>query len=616
MNQILRGILNMSYMGSLAILCVLAARILLKKAPRRFSYFLWAAVLFRLLCPFSIENGLGIFPEGRNLMDAFVFSEDTALPAGGNSVSGEFDYSETDKEDFRVRAEQAGLETAGRSENAEGGEEAKASERIGAQSSWNASLTILFGVWLLGVSAMVLYGVFSWRRLAIRLQVSLPEGDGVYLADGIPTPFIVGIRRPRIYLPSDIPEEEKAYALMHEREHIRRRDPLWKGMAFAAVCLHWFNPLVWIAFFCAQKDMEMSCDEAVLAKAGGNIRQAYAAALLNLTAGRRVIGLMPLAFGEGNTGERIRHAVKYKKPGVLFVIGGGVFALLLAFGLIFNSGGLRITEISDKSRLQGFEAQWYQGMDGRYVWTVGDNGAAFVLAGEKTILVYYQGGDGYSYYKAKARMEGSVMRIELREKNAAGEADISDRLLFRMKRPDNVEEYEITLDGRSVPVLYVLDEREWDYPELSELFAMKNTEVEDLSADEKLLEALNINYLGRYTAEVLAEEEAGGLALHFEGPFPKGGESSAFGRSVMRQDAEILMALIANCEKVSWSWSETDSFGRLIRYEESWSAEEAGARMPEPLKEYGVSEKKMEEFLTWQQGMAAQHILYGRDWNY
>ncbi|MCI8513768.1 MAG: hypothetical protein HFI93_03940 [Lachnospiraceae bacterium] len=621
MNEILRGILNMSYMGSLAILAVLAARLLLKKVPRRFSYLLWAAVLFRFLCPFSIENGLGLLPGGRTAAESFFFSEEigSSVETGEDDAFGNRDTTvilEADTSDSStgIVRDDRFRQTDGEADSRSFAGGAGMSDQAGEGSFRNRVLTVLFAVWLSGAAVMVLSGAVSWRRLARRLRVSLPEGEGVYLADGIPTPFVAGILRPRIYLPSDIAREEKQYALLHEREHIRRRDPLWKSLAFLALCIHWFNPLAWAAFFCGRKDMEVSCDEAVLAREGSGIREAYAAALLNLTAGRQVIGLMPLAFGEGNTKTRIRHALKYKKPGVFAAAGAGVLAVLLLAGLFFSSAGLRVREVTTGKGLTRQQLQWYQSWRGGY----GIEEGVYLMVGEETILALYQGRGGYSYYKVKVRMDGSVMRIKLTEKDAASEADISDRLFFLVERPDRLESYEAEVDGRAAPIQTIWDARDWDYPGLSEVFVMKTPDVKDSAAVEKLLNALNMSYWGCYYTEVSDAETSGRLTLYFEEAFPRGRRSSwnwVERRREMRQEAEILMALIENCGEVGWSWPQVNEDGETEWYRESWSLEDADNRSPWPwsIKECGGSEKRLEELLIWQTGRASRGILEGYD---
>ncbi|MCI6937412.1 MAG: M56 family metallopeptidase, partial [Clostridiales bacterium] len=175
-------------------------------------------------------------------------------------------------------------------------------------------LQIAAYVWLTGASVMAIYSVVQYLTLRHRLVGATPYREEVYLADHITTPFVLGVLRPRVYLPSETPEGERAFIIAHERHHIRRHDPLWKLLGYAALCLHWFNPLVWLAFALAGKDMEMSCDEAVIRLLGEDVRADYSQALLRLATHKRIVSGMPLAFGEGDTKSRVRNMAKWKKP--------------------------------------------------------------------------------------------------------------------------------------------------------------------------------------------------------------------------------------------------------------------------------------------------------------
>lgn len=196
-------------------------------------------------------------------------------------------------------------------------------------------------LWLLGAATLALLNTVRWVKLRRRLLCALPLRENIYLADHIPVPFVMGLVRPRIYLPSDLAGEEQAYIIRHEQHHIRRGAPLFRLLAFAALCVHWFNPLVWLAFTLAGRDMEMACDKAVLRQSGGQIRADYSLSLLRYSVGNnRFIGA-PLAFGVGDTRERIENVMKYKKPTLFTVALAAVLCVSLTACLSFNprSGG-------------------------------------------------------------------------------------------------------------------------------------------------------------------------------------------------------------------------------------------------------------------------------------
>ena len=284
-------LLNMSLTASAVILCVLLVRLLLCRAPRVFSYALWAVVLFRLLCPVSLTAGFSLL----GLTDAPV----RAAAAHATVV----EYVPQDvvhaPEPQVVLPVPDGVNDALNTVLPQGEEQT-------AADPLEAPVAIAALVWLAEVLAMAGYSAVSLVRLRRRLAGAVPLEGNVWLADHISTPFVLGLFRPRIYLPSALPEGERSYILLHERHHIRRLDHIVKLIAFAALCVHWFNPLVWLAFVLLGRDMEMSCDEAVLKKLGESVRADYSASLLSLATGRRIIAGTPLAFGEGDTGSRVK----------------------------------------------------------------------------------------------------------------------------------------------------------------------------------------------------------------------------------------------------------------------------------------------------------------------
>lgn len=293
-------VLNMSLTASIIIAFVLLARLLLKKAPKVFSYALWAVVLFRLLCPVSVSAGVSLL----GMLDAPV--RETA------SVTSSVEYVQPQL--TAGTDPQADLSPSGAGEV--GNEALSQGEKPPAAEPWATPISVLTCVWFAGILAMLGYSAVSLIRLRRKLVGAAPLYGNIYLADYISCPFVMGVLRPRIYLPSSLPEKERAYIILHERHHIRRLDHIFKVLAFAALCVHWFNPLVWAAFVLSGKDMEMSCDEAVVKKLGEEIRLDYSASLLRLATGRRVIAGMPLAFGEGDTGSRIKNLMNWKKPKV------------------------------------------------------------------------------------------------------------------------------------------------------------------------------------------------------------------------------------------------------------------------------------------------------------
>lgn len=287
-------ILNMSLTASIIILCVMAARLLLKKAPKIYSYALWAVVLFRLLCPISFTAPVSVLEA----------TKPQVTEVGNVSV-------------VTYRYVQRAAEDTGLIEPHIRTEPISVQELQQRQSDPKPTvLDIASCIWIAGMVVMGMYNMVVYFRLHRQLAEAVVWKRGIYLCDHIPSPFVLGLFCPRIYLPSDTPMKERRYIIAHERHHIRRCDHFIKWLAYIALCVHWFNPLVWAAFILAGKDMEMSCDEAVIKKLGEHIRGDYSASLLRLATGRRVIAGTPLAFGEGDTKGRVRNMASWRKPKV------------------------------------------------------------------------------------------------------------------------------------------------------------------------------------------------------------------------------------------------------------------------------------------------------------
>lgn len=309
-------LLNMSLTASVVIVFVLLLRFLLKKAPKIISYALWGLVLFRLLCPISLESGLSLF----GLVHAPV------TPSG--TLTSSIEYIPSDL--VQTESPSAVLPAPGMEETAPQGVEQPAAHAA------ETPVVLAADIWVAGVLGMGLYGVISYLRLRRKLVTASPLRENIYLADGISSPFVLGLLHPKIYLPSSLGEQELPYIVLHEQHHIRRLDHLVKVLAFVALSLHWFNPLVWLAFVLAVRDMEMSCDEAVIRKMGDGIRADYTASLLSLATGKHIITGIPLAFGQGDTKGRIRNLANRKKPAFWVVLAGAVICALAALGLLTN----------------------------------------------------------------------------------------------------------------------------------------------------------------------------------------------------------------------------------------------------------------------------------------
>lgn len=279
----LAAIGRMTVRGSIVILILLLARLLLKKAPKWTVCALWLIALFRLLCPVSIVSPVSAVP---------------SLPITNPAALDDF----LPPISFELPADKAAS-----AHYAEG-------VSVTVRQEAPPSLYLLL-FWGLGVLALAVWGLISYGKLRRTLRAAVPaEGaENVWLADGIASPFTLGLFSPKIYLPAGLSEAETACILRHEKCHIRNLDTLWKLLGYLALCMHWFNPLVWLACALAGRDMELRCDEAVLRKLDGENRADYARSILSFAAGTRPMTVFP-AFSNGDPKARIRNIARWRKP--------------------------------------------------------------------------------------------------------------------------------------------------------------------------------------------------------------------------------------------------------------------------------------------------------------
>lgn len=309
-------VLNMTLTGSVAILAVLLARLLFKKAPRIFSYALWAVVLFRLLCPVSFSLPFSLLG---------VLQNEPAREGRMEYITEDIGYMERP---------QIALPAPGLSEMIN--DALPLADRTASVNPMQVYMIVGAYIWLLGILSMAIYSAISLRRLQRRLKEAVLEKENIYRIKGAGSPFVYGLFRPRIYLPEKMAAEEEQYILLHEQIHIQRGDAAFRLLAYLALWLHWFNPLVWGAFALSGRDMEMSCDEAVIRRMGSGVKKEYSASLLNAASGKQIVKGIPLAFGESDTGSRIKNVLRYQKPAALLVGGGTVLGVALALILLAN----------------------------------------------------------------------------------------------------------------------------------------------------------------------------------------------------------------------------------------------------------------------------------------
>ena len=281
-------LLNMSIAASWLILAVVVLRVVLKRAPKWIHCILWALVGIRLLCPFSIESALSLIPSSEPLPPEVVqFAPHPAINSGVTII------------DNTVNP------VIGK---------AFAPSPVGGVNPLYVWTYLASIVWFVGVIALVIYAVISYLRLRRVVCEAVRQRDQLYLCDHIQTPFILGVIRPRIYLPSDMNEAQMQSVIAHEQAHLSRHDHWWKPLGWAILTVYWFNPFCWVAYILLCRDIELACDEKVICNMDVEAKKAYSMALLSCSIPRRLISACPLAFGEVGVKERIKGVLNYKKP--------------------------------------------------------------------------------------------------------------------------------------------------------------------------------------------------------------------------------------------------------------------------------------------------------------
>ena len=310
MSGIFLKLLNLSISASWLVLVVLALRLVLKRAPKWVNVLLWGMVALRLMLPFSIESALSLIPSAETLSPEVVrFDPAPTITSGVEFIDNAVNPSLS--ESFAA----APLAS------------------VNPLYVW----TYLAGwVWLIGLAAMLAYALVSYLRLRRRVSASIPLWENIYVCDEVPSPFILGIVRPRIYLPSALDEAQRGSVLSHERAHLARRDHWWKPLGFALLAVYWFNPLLWLAYTLLCRDIELACDERVLRGMDAGQVKAYSSALLACSVPRRMLAACPLAFGEVGVGARVKNALRYKKPAFWVIAASVAVCVVVAVCFLTN----------------------------------------------------------------------------------------------------------------------------------------------------------------------------------------------------------------------------------------------------------------------------------------
>ncbi len=301
MDDVFLKLVNLSISASWLILAVLVLRVVLKKAPKWVMPLLWGVVALRLVCLFSIESALSLIPSAETIPSEIV--TETREP---------------------VLYEQATLDIVTNPTLPSAAEVPVGVSRQQAQVDFN----IYSVLWLAGMAALLVHALVSAGKLKRKLATAILLRDNIYESEFVDSPFVFGVVKPNIYLPMHMDEGTAAYVIAHERAHLARRDHWWKVLGYLVLALHWFNPLVWVAYILFCRDIELACDERVVKGLDGAARADYSQALLSCAAPKRAVAACPLAFGEGNIKTRVKSALHYKKP-AFWVAAAAVLAVVI-----------------------------------------------------------------------------------------------------------------------------------------------------------------------------------------------------------------------------------------------------------------------------------------------
>jgi len=348
------SVVNMSITASFAIIAIMLIRFLIRKQPKIISYVLWSVVLFRLLCPWSLSSRVSVY---------------NSLPVAETTINGQIVYSIPEISDEEPPVVQ---DITVNNEITNNTSDYTNNDNLIVHYNITPDYTVIFsGIWFSGITFLIVKNIISLYEVKSILFFSKKEHDNIYTNDKINTAFVFGVINPGIYLPENLKDEQKKYIIRHETVHIKRKDYIFKLIGFVAVCLHWFNPLVWLAFRLAEKDMEMACDEAVIKNMNIREKTDYSQTLLMLSSGITFSPSVSIAFSENNIKERINNILNYKNKNKKYIIIAS--AILLAVMGIFAVNPITEQISVDESVINSDDSTVYHIVQaGETVWEIAE----------------------------------------------------------------------------------------------------------------------------------------------------------------------------------------------------------------------------------------------------
>ena len=309
MSDLFLKIVNMSISASWLVVAVLILRLVLKKAPKWVNVLLWGIVAVRLICPFSFESALSLIPSAETFPEKIISGPSFDVQTGITPIDNRINDYLGDRYFEGVTV---------------------------PTNNGNNVMTILTIVWIIGILLLATYTVISYWRLHREIDTAVRYKDNIFQSENVSSPFVLGIINPRIYLPFSMNEQDMEHVVAHEQAHIRRKDHWWKPLGFLLLTVHWFNPLMWLAYVLLCRDIELACDEKVIKELGNEQRADYTQALVACSVNRRMIAACPLAFGEVGVKDRVKSVMNYKKPAFWIIILAVIACVIVAVCFLTN----------------------------------------------------------------------------------------------------------------------------------------------------------------------------------------------------------------------------------------------------------------------------------------
>ncbi len=332
METIFLRILNISITAGWITLAVIVVRFLLKKAPKWIIVIMWGLVGARLVCPFSLESAFSLIPSAQPVPNDILYTDTPAIHSGIAALNSAVNPIISES----------------------------LAPSVGA--SVNPMQVIAFVasiIWIVGIAVMLVYTVISYVRIYKKVIEAVTYKDNILICDHVDTPFILGIIRPRIYLPSAMSEQDMEYVIAHEKAHLKRHDHWWKPLGFLLLTIYWFNPVLWIAYILLCRDIELACDQKVIRDMGTENKKSYSNALINCSVSRRTIAACPLAFGEVGVKVRVKSVLNYKKPAFWIIVIAVISCIIVAICFLTNPKTVGSAEKNSTTEQGALVTKWF-----------------------------------------------------------------------------------------------------------------------------------------------------------------------------------------------------------------------------------------------------------------